>query len=64
LASSFDEYVAKLRIGQDDVIHTLVHDATDMCHVEATEEWLDIGMPRWREDAELVTILSPRREVA
>jgi len=38
-----------------------VHDATDMSHVEATEEWLDIGMPRWREDAELVTILSEAR---
>ena len=61
LASSFDEYVAKLRIDRDDVIHALVHDATGMSHVEATEEWLDIGMPRWREDAELVTILSEAR---
>ena len=61
LASSFDEYVAKLRIDRDDVIDRLAHDATDMSHVEATEEWLDIVMPRWREDAELVTILSEAR---
>src|SRR5262249_12615170 len=61
LASSFDEYVAKLRIDRDELIHTLVHDATDTSHVEAAEEWLDIGMPRWREDAELVAILSEAR---
>jgi hypothetical protein len=61
LASSFDAYVAKLRIDRDHVIDTLVHDVTDMSHVEATEEWLDIGMPRWREDAELVMILSEAR---
>jgi hypothetical protein len=57
----FDEYVAKLRIDRDDVIDTLVHDATDMSHVEATEVWLNIGMPRWREDPELATILSEAR---
>ena len=48
-----DDYAAKLRIDRDDVINTLVHCATDMSHVEAMEESLDIGMPRWREDAEL-----------
>jgi len=61
LASSFDEYVAKLRIDRDAVIDHLVHDARSLSHVDATEEWLDIGMPRWREDAELVTILCEAR---
>ena len=57
LASSFDEYVAKLRIDRDVVIDQLLDDPTDMSDVDAIEEWLDIGMPRWREDSELVTIL-------
>lgn len=62
LASSFDEYVAKLRIDRDAVVENLAHDARNMSHVDTTEEWLDIGMPRWREDAELVTILREARE--
>jgi hypothetical protein len=61
LASSFDEYVAKLRIDRDTVIDQLLDDASNLSHVDATEEWLDIGMPRWREDAELVTTLGEAR---
>lgn len=61
LASSFDEYVAKLRIDRDTVIDHLLNDASSLSHVDATEEWLDIGMPRWREDAEVVTILCEAR---
>jgi SMI1 / KNR4 family (SUKH-1) len=61
LASSFDEYVAKLRIDRDTVIDQLLDDASNLSHVDATEEWLDIGMPRWREDAELVTTLREAR---
>jgi hypothetical protein len=61
LASSFDEYVAKLRIDRDTVIDQLSDDASNLSHVDATEEWLDIGMPRWREDAELVTTLREAR---
>ena len=61
LASSFDEYVAKLRIDRDVVIDQLLDDPTDMSDVDAIEEWLDIGMPRWREDSELVTILCGAR---
>jgi SMI1 / KNR4 family (SUKH-1) len=61
LASSFDEYVAKLRIDRDVVIDQLLDDPTDMLDVDAIEEWLDIGMPRWREDSELVTILCSAR---
>jgi hypothetical protein len=55
LASSFDEYVAKLRIDRVDVVNTLVHDATDMSHVEAT------GRVAGRRHAALVTILSEAR---
>jgi SMI1 / KNR4 family (SUKH-1) len=61
LASSFDEYVAKLRIDRDTVIDQLSDDASNLSHVDATEEWLGIGMPRWREDAELVTTLREAR---
>jgi hypothetical protein len=60
LASSFDDYVAKLRIDRDYVIKALVH-STNMSHVEAMEELLDMGMPRWREDTELATIRSEAR---
>jgi hypothetical protein len=58
VASSFDDYVAKLRIDRDEVIATLVR-TTDMSYVEAMEELLE--MPRWREDTELATILSEAR---
>jgi hypothetical protein len=62
LASSFDECVTKLRIDRRAVVDNLMHNATNISHVDATEEWLDIGMPRWREDdAELVTILRETR---
>jgi cell wall assembly regulator SMI1 len=54
LASSFDEYVDKLRIDREVVIDHLTHDAKTEGHIHATEEWLDIGMPSWREDSELV----------
>ena len=54
LASSFDEYVSKLRIDRGAVIDHLVHDARSVEHVDATEEWLDIGMPSWRSDPELL----------
>jgi len=61
LASSFDEYVAKLRIERDAVIDQLGDDPTNVADVDAIEEWLDIGMPSWREDSELVTILCEAR---
>ena len=61
LTSSFDEYVAKLRIDRDVVIDQVLDEPTDMSDVDAIEEWLDIGMPRWREDSELVTILCEAR---
>jgi hypothetical protein len=33
-----------------------------MSHIDAIEEWLDIGIPQWREDAELETILRETRQ--
>jgi hypothetical protein len=61
LASSFDEYVEKLRIDREAVIDHLTHDATNLGHVDATEEWLDIGMPSWREDSEIVEAVTAAR---
>jgi hypothetical protein len=61
IAASFDEYVDKLRIDREAVIDTLTHDASEPSHLQATEEWLDIGMPNWREDAGLVDALSTAR---
>jgi hypothetical protein len=64
LASSFDEYVDKLRIDREAVIDHLTHDARTVGHVDATEEWLDIGMPSWREDSEIVgAVTAARRRV-
>lgn len=49
VASSFDEYVRQLRIDREDVIGNLA-DVSNLSHVEATEEWLDIGLPEWKKD--------------
>jgi cell wall assembly regulator SMI1 len=54
LASSFDGYVEKLYIDREAVLDHLEHDATEASHLLATEEWLDIGLPTWRSDGELV----------
>lgn len=62
LAASFDDYIAKLRVDRDAVIDHLKYDATNMSHIDAIEEWLNIGMPQWREDAELETILREARQ--
>lgn len=62
LAPSFDEYVANLRVDRENVIYGLEHDATTLSHVAATEEFLDIGMPRWREDGVLVDAMNAARE--
>jgi hypothetical protein len=61
LASSFDGYVEKLRIDRLAVLDHLTHDAQNTSHIEATEEWLDIGMPRWRDDPELVKAANEAR---
>ncbi len=61
IAPSFDSYVERLRIDRDAVIDHLTHDATELSHLEATEEWLDIGMPKWRDDAELLEVVHAAR---
>jgi hypothetical protein len=64
LASSFDEYVDQLRIDREAVIDHLTHDAKTEGHVDATEEWLDMGMPSWRADSEIVeAVTAARRRV-
>ena len=54
IASSFDEYLGNLHLDLEAVIDHLIHDATESSQVIATEEWLDIGLPRWKEDQELM----------
>lgn len=64
LASSFDEYVDRLRIDCNAVIVHLTHGTTKVEYVDATEEWLDIGMPHWREvPAVLGAVTEARRRV-
>jgi hypothetical protein len=48
LAASFDEYVNKLHIDREYVLDLLQSDVSETSHVDATEEWLDIGLPGWR----------------
>ncbi len=62
LASSFDEYVDMLRIDRGAALDHLKHDATELDHVAATEEWLDIGMPAWRQDSELIEAVAEARK--
>lgn len=62
LAASFDEYVSKLHIDRDYVLDLLETDVSQATHVDATEEWLDIGMPGWREaDSELAAAVADAR---
>jgi hypothetical protein len=61
LASSFDEYVDKLRIDREMLIDQLRQDVKTQGHVDATEEWLDIGMPKWREDSEIASAVAEAR---
>jgi hypothetical protein len=61
LASSFDEYVSKLYIDREAVIDRLMHDASNVRHVDLTEEWLDIGMPFWRHDCDMLAAVHEAR---
>ena len=62
LASPFDDYIETLRIDRDAIIDNLKTYAKELSHIETTEEYLDIGMPKWREDTELFSVLSDMRE--
>ena len=61
LADSFDEYVTKLRIDLEAIIDHLEHDVTELSHIAATEEFLDIGLSNWRADDELVRLIDEAR---
>ena len=62
LAPSFDQYVEMLRIDLEAVLDHLEHDATDVSHIVATEEWLDIGCPNWRSDSALTSAIETARK--
>lgn len=62
VASSFDEYVDKLRIDLDVVTDRLEFDVTELSDITAIEELLDIGMPGWRDDSQVVTLIQAARE--
>jgi hypothetical protein len=62
LASSFDEYVDKLRIDREVLMIQLEEDAQTAEHVNATEEYLDIAMPSWREDSEIEGAVNAARK--
>jgi hypothetical protein len=65
LAASFDAYVDMLRIDRADAMEALATTVKTIEHVEATEEWLDIGLPQWRDDAELsAAVAQARRRVS
>jgi hypothetical protein len=61
LASSFDEYADKLYLDREATLDHLEYDATESSHVQATEEYLDIGQPSWRSDEELVNAIDDAR---
>jgi uncharacterized protein YkvS len=62
LASSFDEYVDKLKLDLDAVLDHLEHDITELSGVEAIKERLDIGLPNWRSDSSLVSAIQGAQE--
>lgn len=61
LAASFDAYVEKLHIDRDYVLDLLENDVSATSHIDATEAWLDIGIPEWREDAGLADAVKAAR---
>lgn len=62
LAATFEEYVSKLRLDRGAIFDHLEHDATELEHIDAIEESLDIGMPQWRGDSEIVEAVRAARE--
>lgn len=62
VASSFDEYVDKLRFDVDAVIDRLEHDVTELSEITAIEERLDVAMPGWRDNSQVVTAIQAARD--
>jgi len=54
LAATFDEYIRKLRIDRNLLIDQLQNDVSEISHIDATLEWLEVGMPEWRKDQEIM----------
>lgn len=62
IASSFDDYVNKLRVDIEAVIDHLENDASELSHIAATEEWLDIGLSNWRSNLSLTGAIQSAKE--
>lgn len=62
LASSFDEYVDKLKVDLSAVVDHLENDVAKLSHIAAIEEWLDIGLPNWRSNSSLVSAIQAAQE--
>lgn len=58
LAPSFDAWLDSLYIDRETVLDELEHNASEASHLDATKEWLDIGMPHWRQDAGICALLA------
>jgi hypothetical protein len=62
LASSFDEYVDKLRVDLDAVVYRLENDVAELSHLTAIEELLDVGLPNWRSNSSLLSAIQAAQE--
>ena len=63
LASSFDEYVDKLKVDLDAVVDHLENDVAELSHIAAIEELLDMSLPNWRSNSSLVSAIQAAREL-
>lgn len=61
LATSFDDYLSKLRIDRERILEWLAYDATELEHVQRAELMLAIGMPDWRADPEIQSAVEDAR---
>ena len=61
LASSFDEYVDKLKVDLDAVVDHLENDVAELSDIAAIEELLNIGSPHWRSNSVLVSAIQAAR---
>lgn len=62
LAPSFDAYIDSLYLDKSSVISDLEQYASQASHLVATAEYLDIGLPGWRDDPEIGPLFH-RKEV-
>ena len=61
LAPSFGAYLDSLYIDKRTVLANLERYATQPSHMEATAEYLDIGLPGWRDDPEIGALFERKR---